>query len=133
MNRKNTKCLLKRYSALYRQHSLPMGETCMCWLFTCGDGWYSLVDKLSKQLTDYATKHKIVVEAVQVKEKFGSMRFYVGGVDAEHYDVVHKLIDAAERESARTCEVCGKPGRINSTGWASCLCKKCRADKKAGQ
>ncbi len=41
--------LYARYPHLYRQKNLPMSQTCMCWGFSCDDGWFVIIDSLSKQ------------------------------------------------------------------------------------
>ena len=58
------------------------------------------------------------VVAVQVKEKFGWLRFYVNGGD----DVTYAYISMAESMSYRTCEECGTPGKIYTDGWHRVLC-----------
>jgi hypothetical protein len=121
------KKLCADYPALYRQRNLPMDQTCMCWGFP-GDGWYTLINELSRQLTEYATENKITIEVAQVKEKFGTLSFYIDGVPKRHYDEVNSLIGVAEAASAKICERCGKPGKVAGTGWLKCLCPKCRAD-----
>jgi hypothetical protein len=60
------------------------------------------------------------VRATQVKEKFGSLRFYVAGGD----DVTHALISMAESLSGQTCEICGEAGKMQTGGWIRTLCKK---------
>lgn len=56
---------------------------------------------------------------VQIKEKFGTLRVYVHNST----DRVEALIDFAEGMSAVTCEVCGKPGKLDSThGWVKTHC-----------
>lgn len=60
--------------------------------------------------------HQVV--AVQVKEKFGGLRFYTNGTD----DVVNGMIRMAESLSYRTCEVCGNPGKLRKGGWMQTLC-----------
>ncbi len=55
----------------------------------------------------------------QVKEKFGTLRFYCGGTPA-----IDRYVRLAERLSAITCDVCGKSGRLSSNnGWYRTLCK----------
>ena len=49
-------------------------------------------------------QHQVV--AVQVKEKFGTLRFYYDGGD----DYISGLSAMAESMSGRTCEVCGNMG-----------------------
>jgi len=59
--------------------------------------------------------------ASQVKEKFGTLRFYGNNFT----DEMDKLVDAAERKSAKTCEYCGKPGKQRNGGWVRTLCNTC--------
>ena len=66
--------------------------------------------------------------AVQVKEKFGTLRFYVNGATDEQYN----YITFAEIMSGRTCEVCGAPGQTYAFGWYSTLCDK-HADDNYGE
>ena len=60
------------------------------------------------------------IQATQVKEKFGTLRFYT--------DAWHPIIDAyitfAENMSETTCEICGSPGAINDGGWLTVRCKQ---------
>jgi hypothetical protein len=60
----------------------------------------------------------------QVKEKFGTLRFYCGGTEA-----IHRYIHLAERLSSITCEDCGKPGTANDSGWIRTQCDDCRSAK----
>lgn len=66
------------------------------------------------------------VEAVQVKEKFGGLRFYTNGYDEE----VGGMIHMAEQWAVRTCEQCGEPGKQRGHGWIYTLCDKCAEKKK---
>jgi len=59
--------------------------------------------------------------ASQVKEKYGTLRFYANGGSDEDEGV----ISMAESMSGRTCEICGNPGRCNDGGWISCRCQRC--------
>jgi hypothetical protein len=54
----------------------------------------------------------------QVKEKFGSLRFYYTGGD----DYISGLTSMAESMSEVTCEECGKPGKSSGGGWISVRC-----------
>lgn len=127
MNVENTNKLLNNYPKLYRQHSLPMTETCMCWLFEVGDGWMSILDDLSRKIENLnMTVYKDdPIEAVQVKEKFGTLRVYVNNYSEE----VEKYIDEAERLSEITCEECGAPGKIRPGGWITVKCDDCQNKK----
>jgi hypothetical protein len=62
------------------------------------------------------------VIATQVKEKFGTLRFYYSGGD----DVVSGIERMAESMSAVTCETCGAPGTQNTQGWIKTLCESHR-------
>ena len=65
------------------------------------------------------------IEAVQVKEKFGSLRFYISGYPANEEATIRlrAYISFAEALSAKTCEICGAPGNANSKGWIKTRCK----------
>jgi hypothetical protein len=54
----------------------------------------------------------------QVKEKFGTLRFYYTGGD----DYISGLVSMAESMSGVTCEICGKPGTSTSGGWIKTAC-----------
>lgn len=56
--------------------------------------------------------------AVQVKEKFGGLRFYVHAATDKHYN----YISFAESMSYRTCEECGAPGKTYTDGWHRTMC-----------
>lgn len=56
--------------------------------------------------------------ASQIKEKFGTLRFYVDGATDEHYN----FIRFAESMSFRTCETCGAPGKYYPFGWHHVAC-----------
>jgi hypothetical protein len=64
--------------------------------------------------------------ASQVKEKFGTLRFYM----ISETDEMSKLISEAEAKSAITCEFCGEPGELRNTGWYITLCDKCHEKRK---
>ena len=61
-----------------------------------------------------------VPTVVQVKEKFGTLRFYVNGATEEQ----HHYISFAEAMSSRTCETCGKPGKRLGRGWIYTACEE---------
>lgn len=86
-----------------------------CKYISCMDGWYDLIDELSSKL------EPLGVVAMQVKEKFGGLRFYIGPGTDEAFD----LIEEAERKSVHICEKCGQPGEQRNTGWVKTLCDEC--------
>jgi hypothetical protein len=60
------------------------------------------------------------VVADQVKEKYGTLRFYYHGGN----DIIDGMVRMAESMSAVTCEVCGAPGTQRGGGWIRTLCDK---------
>lgn len=87
--------------------------------FECGDGWFMILDNLCSSIYYYC-KHKKIdfPKVVQVKEKFGTLRFYTNG----HDDTIDKLISFAEAMTTSTCEVCGNIGKTRNGGWIRTLC-----------
>lgn len=94
----------------------------MYWGIECGDGWYDLLDRLCAKLDAIAKEDGLEddLRAVQVKEKFGGLRFYTNGGN----DKIDAVIAEAQNESEHTCEICGKPGEQNRTGWISIRCSE---------
>lgn len=213
MNSELTERLVKRFPVLYQDYHSPMTQTCMCWGFDHGDGWFEIIWQLSLAIEEelgYSWLQKrwflakkgffrrwnrvvyklspvqddkrkqegsgtkedpyrwVVVEkaprdclarlawrvfpplrfddyrswpaklqrlgfkafvrwphtglaVVQVKEKFGTLRFYCGGTEA-----IDKYVRLAERLSSVTCEDCGKLGKANDSGWIRTQCDACR-------
>jgi len=95
----------------------------MCWGFP-GDGWYDLIDKLSQVL------EPLGVVAVQVKQKFGGLRFYTNGASELDSDAVRTAIRMAEEQAIHTCELCGEPGELRGDGWLIVRCDKCYEEGK---
>ena len=126
MNAKNTAYLLGRYPVLYQGHKLPITQNLMSFGFEHGEGWFKLIDQLSADITALDEKNGSTTIAVQVKEKFGGLRFYIqSGSDA-----IYDLIEEAEALSLKTCEQCGEPGELRGVGWVSTMCDKCWAKKQ---
>jgi len=182
MKKEHDEYLVKKYPRLFRDRYKPMTETCMCWGFSHGDGWFNIIAALCGNIQhhiDWARKqrahnlqynrclkralngdtagliwfytygkggpsdwtHKQVAEAIasikfrevpesvpqvvvdQVKEKFGTLRFYYHGGDA----TIDGMVRMAEAMSGYTCEHCGVPAETKSNrGWVSTICSKCR-------
>jgi hypothetical protein len=55
---------------------------------------------------------------VQIKEKFGGLRFYTNG----NTDIHDAYINFAERMASQTCERCGCPGSLRNSSWMKTLC-----------
>jgi hypothetical protein len=116
MNREHTQYLIENFPGLYAGVTKPLTESLMGFGFECGDGWFELLKELSEKLEPYG------VEAVQVKEKFGGLRFYLAG---GALDEVWDLIDEAEDRSETICEACGEPGIVRGISWVQTLCDEC--------
>lgn len=111
--------LYERYPLIFAERSLSKTGTSMCWGVDCGDGWYTLIDTLCASLQHETNSNNAPqVVAMQVKAKFGGLRFYVR--DASERQM--SMIELARSLSHRTCEICGAPGMHNSTGWVQTRC-----------
>lgn len=82
-----------------------------------GPGWHPLVRDLIDELFSHGWDGKLG----QIKEKFGELRFYLGG---ESSPEIYKAISRAEAKSIRICERCGQPGKRRSGGWIKTLCEE---------
>ncbi len=117
--------LLEKYPTIFADHAAPPTVSLMCFGFECGDGWFDLLDTLCAQLSvlplDKPSDDNSGLRAVQVKEKFGTLRFYVDPAS----DTAIELIEFAGAMSARICETCGNRGRTRGQGWLKTLCDVC--------
>jgi len=165
------KLLCETYPKMFVNRHGSMKETCMCWGFSCGDGWFNILDQLCSNIQhhiDWAVKNyesnveynsavteakngntaaleeyfkdmynseDRIAEAIagplrdvndpptqvvvdQVKEKFGTLRFYYHGGD----DQIRGMVSLAESMSSVMCEECGAPGTTTGGGWISTRC-----------
>jgi len=146
--------LVKNHPVIFKDRYADMTKTAMCWGFP-SKGWYNIINKLCFDIEVIMEKYNIDVTAVQVKEKFGGLRFYVNmqndlkkleSFEANFwrfkwywkyykklrqlfyktpYEKIRKLINIAESKSYHTCEICGKPGHTRKDGWLITLCDEC--------
>lgn len=72
--------LVKDHSSLCKDRYSDMRTTCMCWGFSCGDGWYKILAELFTKI-DQIAPNKVTLD--QVKEKFGGLRIYYTYHDLE--------------------------------------------------
>jgi len=127
--------LCKVFPKIFAERNLPMQETAMCWGFECGDGWFNIINQLCQNIQhhiDWKNKEKEVVAQVdvsQVKEKYGTLRFYYSGGD----DTIDGMVSMAESMSGVTCEQCGNPGESNYGGWIKVLCETHREEREFGK
>jgi hypothetical protein len=81
------------------------------------EGWGSLLEKLLEDLS----KLSVEISVLQIKEKFGGLRFYYHALGADNDEAV-ALVEEAESKSVNLCVVCGKPGTMRYGGWISPYC-----------
>lgn len=101
--------LYDRYPLIFAGRHVPPYESGMGWGCMVGDGWHALLDELCSRLqheTDRRGAPQVV--ALQVKEKFGRLRFRVREASLRQ----RVWIRRAEGASMHTCDVCGLPGSI---------------------
>lgn len=98
-----------------------------CKVIECEKGWDSILDNLCECIRDYTIRNPLAypLEITQVKEKFGTLRFYTNGSD----DYIDGMICLAEYLSSKTCEKCGATNCVNLErigGWIKTICSTCR-------
>lgn len=98
----------------------------MSYGFDCDDGWFDLIWTLSQKIEDSARQAGLEPqsnawpEATQVKQKMGTLRFYLD----YSTEAIAALIRKAEENSAKTCETCGNPGSTMRGFGVKTLCNK---------
>lgn len=173
MNQELESKLIKKYPKIFVDTDKSAQESCMHWGLEVGDGWYNIIETLCEAFTyTYSTSVQVDEEdgkrlkikpsewpgkeplyffeidspqaiATQVKEKFGTLRFYymlkftdtfkelletkkypdLERVRNRYTDYFDGIVHYAEIASGRTCEVTGKPGQMCVRGgWFKVLC-----------
>lgn len=83
-------------------------------------------DKVYKQMR--SNEEVLIPQVIQVKEKYGTLRFYLDSSS----DYLEGAVSFAEDLSYHVCESCGTMKNVSaSTGWISVRCNNCR--KKEGE
>lgn len=171
--------LCSDFPNLFVNRRKSMTETCMCWGFECGDGWYNILRSLCSNIQHHIdwsvknynsdTKYNEMIAAAmagditdlekyyggwpdaddrmketlergfrdvrpivpqvtvdQVKEKFGTLRFYYTGGD----DHINGMVRMAESMSGCTCEECGNPATTGGQGWIRTICAPCEVKRE---
>jgi len=124
MTHDNTQKLFNSFPRLYRGRVKSVQESLMSIGFDCGDGWFDLIWTLSQKIEDMARKAGLEPqsngwpEAIQVKQKMGTLRFYLDNPT----ETMTALIRKAEQDSAKTCETCGSPGSTVKGSRVNTLC-----------
>ena len=159
------KQLCEKYPKIFKNRNASQMESCMHWGLEIGEGWYDIIDVLCQAATYTYTTAIMVDEADgkrlsiapysytnittyhfyikppqlvadQVKEKFGTLRFYhhleydtvlleleKTGKYPELKEIMNRynayfdgIVHFAETLSERTCEVTGLKGEMHVTG-----------------
>ena len=130
MDKERRQKLFDDYPKLFaKRNKAPndCGRYPIVWGLEHGDGWLTLVEELCKLIQHHIDQQRqknpdfAQVEVVQVKEKFGSLRFYTTECD----EYITGLISMAESISGKTCEACGNPGTARKAGWLRVRCDPC--------
>jgi hypothetical protein len=120
MNKELEQKFYDRWPEWFRGRHEGMRNNLMYFGFDHDDGWFDLEWRLCEDL------EKLVgadYKLMQVKEKFGTLRWY----DDFGTEETRKRIRQAENESAITCELCGKLGRLRGHSWVRTLCDVCES------
>lgn len=62
---------------------------------------------------------------IQIKEKYGTLRFCINGTPELAYNAIRDIIDKYEEMSGKICIDCGKPIKYETTGWITFICEDC--------
>lgn len=114
--------LKEKYPNLYRSEGVRWALSG----FECGDGWFNLLDecsaKIEAELVQMNMRDRHQFYAQQIKEKFGTLRFYMNSST----EAMNKAISEAEEKSYVTCEECGAgESKQRQGGWIRTLCDDC--------
>lgn len=98
--------------------------------------WYDTIEDLCASIQDYIDNghvyiegkevHKPQIECLQIKQKFGTFRFYTNVQDL----TVNGMIKMAAHICENTCQRCGSRQDIGytRTNWVEVCCKSCASE-----
>lgn len=175
------KQLCDKYPKIFVNRNKSLQESCMHWGLEVGDGWYDLIDVLCEALTyTFTTSVQINKEdaeplgikphidrdgkafyyfsvkppqviADQVKEKFGTLRFYyhlvyddiniklidtgkypnLESINRRYADYFDGIVHFADIASGHTCSVSGTKGEVHVRGgWLKVISKEIAKESK---
>ncbi len=135
--------LAQKFPEIFRDFHGDPSQTCMAFGVECGDGWFNLIDRLCTDIqseVDLGRKNhdlEFVCSAEQIKEKYGTLRFYLNFSYAfdlpddkmkalnEIADRIYLHVNKAEKESAKTCSECGDPCTLSNDIFPIAICHAC--------
>lgn len=97
------------------------------------DGWLKAFgEQMCEDIYQCLLKANYVNDfrVLQIKEKFGELRFYHNGVPSEIYEELADIIDRYCVKSFQTCIICGVPADGYTMGWISPYCNEHANGKK---
>lgn len=109
----------------------PIKDYNFTYLDDIPEGWRKAFGKqMCEEIREVLIKGNYLYDyqVVQIKEKYGQLRWYDCGVPASIYRELQDIIYKYEDISERTCIRCGRPATKISLGWISPFCDRC-ADK----
>lgn len=90
--------------------------------FECGDGWFDLLKDCISGVSKIRKDQDLEVKVFQIKEKFGTLQFYMDGSTKE----MDRIIDQAQAKSSLTCEKCSRAAKTTRIkGWCLTHCEQC--------
>ena len=122
--------LCKRYPFLVIRHwrtDKPI-EYPYTYLDDMPDGWRrAFGTQMCEEIRKVLIKGRYLYDyrIVQVKEKYGGLRWYDGYVPSSIYHEFQDIINKYEELSYRTCICCGRPATKISQDWISPFCDRC--------
>lgn len=139
--------LFDKYPQLFELAMSRESRQPIAWGISCENGWFQLLDylcsTLEHMLNERNRRRRVAnleesphtLRVVQIKEKFGTLRFYVQGIPSDSKTEINAfsaVISFAEKMSETICELCGAPGSLESNGgWWTTECPECRVERES--
>jgi hypothetical protein len=124
--------ILAKYPTLFTGPNIGLGA---------GVGWWPALEACFADITAVLIAYPgLDFNAVQIKEKFGGLRFYYDLYRAEGSELteeqeteargkIYEAVEKAEQVAAVACEVCGQPGKRRNGSWIRTLCDEHAKEK----
>lgn len=113
------KSLIRKYPFL----KLNNNDYMSTWADMLPTGWrLKFGESLFNELKETIKKYKLnKYEIVDIKEKFGTLRWYSFGGNEETENIIKKYEDVSQY----VCQICGKPAEVVTLNWIGFYCKDC--------
>ena len=99
------------------------------WLEQLPTGWrIAFGNKLADEVITLTKKYNFEdeYEVLQIKEKFGGLRWYEGYIPHEMFIEHRNLIHDYEKISYRTCIICGNAAEAPKSMYDQPICDECK-------